>query len=73
MVCGNFILPEPASYVFFYVFSICATYCTLSNHPKQIAFKGLMEEENMGSMIGKNRYEMEFLLFSNQDFLNIHR
>ena len=30
MVCGNFILPEPASYVFFYVFSICATYCTLS-------------------------------------------
>ena len=21
MVCGNFILPEPASYVFFYVFS----------------------------------------------------
>ena len=30
MVCGNFILPEPASYVFFYAFPICATYCTLS-------------------------------------------
>ena len=30
MVCGNFILPEPACYVFFMRFSICATYCTLS-------------------------------------------
>ena len=29
-LCGNFILPEPASYVFFLLFSICATYCTLS-------------------------------------------
>ncbi|WP_337677234.1 hypothetical protein, partial [Dysosmobacter sp.] len=29
-VCGYFILPEPASYVFFYAFSICATYFTLS-------------------------------------------
>ena len=29
-LCGNFILPEPASYVFFMLFSICATYCTLS-------------------------------------------
>ena len=31
-LCGNFIHPEPASYVFFFCsFSICATYCTLSN------------------------------------------
>ena len=29
-LCGNFILPEPASYVFFMLFSICASYCTLS-------------------------------------------
>ena len=28
----NFILPETASYVFFMLFSICASYCTLSNH-----------------------------------------
>ena len=29
-LCGNFILPEPASYVFFMHFPICTTYCTLS-------------------------------------------
>ena len=50
MVCGYFILPEPASYVFFYAifnlrnlfylifmrFSICATYFTLSEHRQLI-------------------------------------
>ena len=36
----NFILPEPASYVSFLLFSICASYCTLS-FLKNIDYKNI--------------------------------
>ena len=47
MVCGNFILPEPASYVFFYAFSNLRNllYIIRAEHEMRVGDVGLFRAE----------------------------
>ena len=63
-LCGNFILPEPASYVFFYAFSNLRNLLYIIHRQEAVAVGGF-KEFNIFDM-RENRMEYEANIFASQ-------